>query len=608
MTRGAFLRAAVAGFGASLVLTATMLALRLRFDAPTFPERVDDAVLLVIPQWLFSELLERFRFSAKPLLFVGLILAQILLATLGGTGYSRVAVALAGRIDLTSPFLGGAVGLFIGVVLDLVILLALGADVPIGSSGFAANIPALAMTALPGIAYGLALTTLLRAFSPPRPVRDPLTGSYGHPRGVNRRTAIAVLIPAAGALVTTLSLRRILTGVRSRQPGTVSQLPAPVASTPDNPPTLSPAPTDTPAIAPSPSLTNSFATSPSASSASPPTPPTAQTAISQPPTATPPTIPSASPTPTLPAPTTTPTLTGPQIPAGVAPRITPTKDFYTISKNFLDPLVRAEYWELTIAGQVERPRTLRYGDLRQLPAVSQPTTLTCISNEVGGALIGTAIWTGVPLAALLADAGVRSTATHVVFNCEDGYVETLPIAAALDPATLLVHTMNGEPLWEVHGFPARLIVPGRYGMKNPKWISRIEAATRPPTGYWTERGWSPDEPVQTSARIDVPGLLQSLPLGPTTIGGVAFAGDRGISRVEVSTDGGTTWRDAELEPALGRATWVRWTLAWTPTRAGKYTIVARARDGNGTLQTPTARKSGPGGATGYDRREVTIGM
>ncbi|MFN8514446.1 MAG: hypothetical protein U0841_18020 [Chloroflexia bacterium] len=221
MTRGAFLRAAMAGFGASLVLTATMLALRLRFDAPTFPERVDDAVLLVIPQWLFSELLERFRFSAKPLLFVGLILAQLLIATLGGVGYSRAAVALAGRIDLTSPFLGGVVGLFSGVVLDFVVLPALGADAPIGTAG-------LAMTALPGIAYGLALATLLRALSPPRPVRDPLTGSYSQPRGVNRRTAIAVLIPAAGALVTTLSLRRILTGVRSRQPGTVSQLPAPV--------------------------------------------------------------------------------------------------------------------------------------------------------------------------------------------------------------------------------------------------------------------------------------------------------------------------------------------------------------------------------------------
>ncbi|MFN8537266.1 MAG: molybdopterin-dependent oxidoreductase [Thermomicrobiales bacterium] len=185
-------------------------------------------------------------------------------------------------------------------------------------------------------------------------------------------------------------------------------------------------------------------------------------------------------------------------------------------------------------------------------------------------------------------------------------METLPLAAALDPATLLVHTMNGEPLWEVHGFPARLIVPGRYGMKNPKWISKIEAATRLPTGYWTERGWSPDEPIQTSVRIDVPGLLQSLPLGPTTIGGIAFAGDRGISRVEVSTDDGTTWRDAELEPALGPTTWVRWSFPWTPTRTGKHTLVARARDGNGTPQTPTARKPGPGGATGYDRRDVTV--
>jgi DMSO/TMAO reductase YedYZ molybdopterin-dependent catalytic subunit len=319
-----------------------------------------------------------------------------------------------------------------------------------------------------------------------------------------------------------------------------------------------------------------------------------------------PAAPTATPLPSIATPTVVPTPAGPVIPSGVAPLITPNRDFYTISKNFLDPLVRAEHWELVIGGLVRQPRTLRYGDLRSLPIVSQPSTLNCISNEIGGGLIGTAVWTGVPLAALLTNAGVRPEATHIAFGCEDGYVETLPIARALDPTTLLVHTMNGEPLYEVHGFPARLIVPGRYGMKNPKWITRIEAVIRPPIGYWTERGWSPDEPIQTTARIDVPGLFQTIPLGPALIGGSAFAGDRGISRVEISIDGGATWLPADLEPALAPATWVRWVLPWMPTSTGEYTILARARDGDGTLQTATARKSGPGGATGYARREVTI--
>jgi DMSO/TMAO reductase YedYZ molybdopterin-dependent catalytic subunit len=372
---------------------------------------------------------------------------------------------------------------------------------------------------------------------------------------------------------------------------------------PDAPTMLSPSATmetDTPVATTGPTATPAPTASPAAG----------QGAAVQSPTATQPVAtplaPTSTPLPTVPASTSTPTLAGAQIPPGVAPRITPTGEFYTISKNFLDPLVRAEHWELNITGLVARPRTLRHGDLRALPNVSQPTTLTCISNEVGGGLIGTAVWTGIPLATLLTDAGVRPEATHVAFRCEDGYVETLPIARALDPAVLLVHTMNGEPLYEVHGFPARLIAPGSYGMKNPKWISRIEAVTRPPTGYWTERGWSPDEPIQTGARIDVPGLLETIPRGPTLLGGIAFAGDRGISRVEVSTDGGSTWLAAELEPALGPATWVRWVLPWTPTRAGDHTILARARDGKGAIQTASVRKSGPGGATGYARREVTV--
>ncbi len=196
----------------------------------------------------------------------------------------------------------------------------------------------------------------------------------------------------------------------------------------------------------------------------------------------------------------------------------------------------------------------------------------------------------------------------IVFTCADDYVETLSIARALDPGTLLVHTMNGVPLSEAHGFPARLIAPGRYGMKNPKWIVRIEAIVRPPVGYWTQRGWSPDEPIQTNTRIDTPGFGQTIAAGPTQIGGIAFAGERGISRVEVSVDGGATWQTAQLEAMLGPATWVRWALPWLPLLSGSYLLVARAYDGGGAAQVAAARKSGPGGATGYARREVAVRM
>ena len=617
MTRGATLRALAAGFGAGLVLTALMLALRLRLNAPSFPERIDDTVLLLIPQSLFSETLERLRFSAKPFLFVALVVAQLLLATVGGLLYGLAAVRLAGRLDLTHPFLGGAVGLFASVATDLLLLPIVGAATPVATLGWPAAAPALAIVAVPGLAYGAALAVLLRLLSPPRPTRDPSTGKYGVSRGrVTRRAASAMLLATVGALVTAESLRRIVASMRPRQPVIAAQVPTPRPSSTSAPAVATPTalPTATPTATPSPTAPPLAATSTVPTGAtSPPiltfpiaTPAASPTATATAaPTSTPIPIPTATPMP-IPAPTPTPTA--PPIPAGVTPAITPNAEFYTISKNFLDPQLKATSWQLALGGLFGQPRTLRYADLLALPAVSQATTLTCISNEIGGALIGNATWTGVPLAALLTSAALRPEATHLIFTCADDYVETLPIARALDPATLLVHTMNGVPLTETHGFPARLVAPGRYGMKNPKWIVRIEATNRPPVGYWTQRGWSPDEPIQASARIDIPGPAQPIPAGPSQIGGIAFAGERGISRVEVSVDGGATWQTAQLETALGPATWVRWGLPWPSLLPGNYTLIARTYDGNGTPQIAAARKSGPGGATGYARREVTVTM
>ena len=603
VTRGVIARAVAAGLGAGLVLTATMLALRLQLNAPSFPERIDDVVLLAMPQELFSEVLERLRFAAKPLLFVGIVLAQLLLAAIGGVIYGLAAVALAGRVDFTHPFFGGAVGVFTSIALDLLILPALGADAPLVAAGWSRAAPALALTVGPGLAYGVSLALLLRLLSPARRSRDPRTGGYDAPRRrVTRRAILALLIPAAGAIVTAVSLRALLGGARPRQAvGAMQGIPSPAAtSAAAAPPTMSPAAANNTPIA-----TTAATAMPSATPV--PMRPGTSPVVSSPVVAA--SSPTATTTPTVPptgTPLPTPIPGGPTIPAGVAAPITPVGRFYTISKNFLDPLLLGQQWELAITGLVAQPRTIQLADLQRLPGVSQPTTLTCISNEVGGDLIGTAIWTGMPLATLLASAGVQPSATHLIFSCEDGYTEVLPLDRALDPATLLVYAMNGAPLSERHGYPARLIAPGRYGMKNPKWITGIEAANRPPVGYWTQRGWSPDEPIQTSVRIDAPPAEATVPPGPTEVGGIAFAGDRGISRVEISVDGGTTWRVAELEAPLGAATWVRWVAPWHPTRPGNQVILARAYDGDGTPQTATERKAGPGGATGYARRTVAI--
>jgi DMSO/TMAO reductase YedYZ molybdopterin-dependent catalytic subunit len=307
-----------------------------------------------------------------------------------------------------------------------------------------------------------------------------------------------------------------------------------------------------------------------------------------------------------PSPIVAPTATGPVIPPGVAAQVTPTDRFYVIAKDFFAPVLDDESWQLAITGLVGQPRTMRYADLLARPAVSLAATLECIGNETAGGLISTAVFAGVPLGALLDGAAVRPGATHVVFTCADDYVEILPLDHARDPATLLVHTMNGAPLTAQHGFPTRLYTPGRYGMKNPKWIVRIEAVSRPIRGYWTERGWDPDAPIAAYTRIDTPTLLQPVPLGPTRVGGVAFAGDRGISSVELSTDDGATWQVAELEPALSPLTWVRWAATWEPPGPGRYILVARAYEADGTPQAAEVRPPGPEGATGYARVPILV--
>src|SRR5690606_35898634 len=204
------------------------------------------------------------------------------------------------------------------------------------------------------------------------------------------------------------------------------------------------------------------------------------------------------------------------------------------------------------------------------PTMQRITTLECISNPVGGNYISTGEWTGLPLRDLLTEAGLRPGVVDIVLHAADDYADSIPLVAALHPDTLLAYDLNGAPLPESHGYPLRLIVPGIFGMKNVKWITRIEAVDYDFQGYWQERGWSDIATVQTMSRIDVPASNRTLVAGqPTLIAGIAFAGDRGISRVEVSTDDGETWVPATLDEPLSPLTWVLWRYEWTPIQPGR---------------------------------------
>ncbi|MCS7172535.1 MAG: molybdopterin-dependent oxidoreductase [Armatimonadetes bacterium] len=290
---------------------------------------------------------------------------------------------------------------------------------------------------------------------------------------------------------------------------------------------------------------------------------------------------------------------------GLPPEITPNHAFYTVSKNFFDPQVDPRRWRLEITGLVETPLRLSLEDLKRLPSFSRPHTFACISNPVGGDLIGNAVWRGVRFRDLLARARPKPRARKVVFRCADGYHTALPLSDLLDPDAFLAYEMNGEVLPNPHGFPLRAVIPGLYGMKNPKWITRIELTDEDHLGYWESQGWSDEAVVKTTSKFTTPRDGAVVPAGQVWVGGVAYAGDRGIRAVEVSFDGGRTWQGAALKPPLGRHTWVLWALRWDA-RPGRYTLAVRAWDGRGFPQDPTPRPPLPEGASGYHIIRVTV--
>src|SRR3984885_7333013 len=289
---------------------------------------------------------------------------------------------------------------------------------------------------------------------------------------------------------------------------------------------------------------------------------------------------------------------------GLALELTPTPDFYQVSKNASDPDVDSARWRLQVTGLVDNPLSLSFDEIQVLPAVEQYATLECISNEVGGDLISSALWQGVRLKDLLLKALPKPEVVTVLLRAADGYTDSIPLERAMADGTILAYRMNGALLEMTHGFPLRLIVPGIYGMKNVKWITGVELVNHDYKGYWQARGWDNRAEYKTMSRIDTPAKS----IGEkTTVAGVAFAGDRGISKVEVSTDGGKTWEAADLKSPLSSYTWVLWHKDWMPESNGPKVLVVRATDGRGATQTPEHAPPIPDGASGYDVRRINVG-
>jgi DMSO/TMAO reductase YedYZ molybdopterin-dependent catalytic subunit len=280
--------------------------------------------------------------------------------------------------------------------------------------------------------------------------------------------------------------------------------------------------------------------------------------------------------------------------------ITPTESFYHVSKNFFDPSPSSDGWRLEIKGLVNTPYSLTYKELTSLPAITVTTGMMCISNPVGGGLIGNTTWKGVRLADLLKKAGPQEGAVDIVLRAADDYSDSFPIQKAMEPDVMLVWEMGGKTLTSQHGYPARLLVPGIYGMKHVKWLNSIELVNFDYKGFWQDpsQGWSDPAPVNTMSRIDFPseGTLNTK---PQTISGIAFAGNRSISKVEVSSDGGKSWNPAYVKPARSHTSWVVWGYVWTPKAPGKYQVMVRATDGNGNVQSGKRTDPYPDGAKGY---------
>ena len=309
-----------------------------------------------------------------------------------------------------------------------------------------------------------------------------------------------------------------------------------------------------------------------------------------------------------------PAVTAPPIPAGadlgitgLAPIITPNEVFYRIDTALIVPQVDPAEWSLRIHGLVEDEVTLTWDELLALPLEESVTTLACVSNPVGGDLIGNAVWLGYPIRELLARAKPANDADMVLSRSIDGFTASTPLEVLTDDRNaILAVGMNGEPLPPEHGFPVRMVVPGLYGyVSATKWVVELEVTRFDQArAYWTDRGWSERGPIKLQSRIDVPKRNQGLSAGDTVIAGVAWQQHVGVSKVEVQIDDGA-WQEATLASAISDDTWVQWQLPWTA-KPGSHRIRCRATNAEGETQTEADSSPAPDGATGWQQLNLEV--
>ncbi len=616
-----------AGAGAALAMLVAMGGLRLAFGLPTIPELMINPVVKLLGGEAFSTLLDNLYYLGRPLLFTVILEGTLLLGAVLGLLYAwlgRPNPATGRRLSIYNNAWGGILyGLLLGLLLNVIFL-------PIVEQPAFADraygifsdtvIPLWAGLVLLALIYGVTVQGLL----PPLPLPAPVL-SVGDDMEPESASAVVVnsnldrrgfLRIASGALLALVGGAAFTLGgfalnggfnIAVTRPGT-SNIGSTDASqdTPDDTPTPEVASrTNTGPPTPQPTAARPIseptqvaqATDMPAPAAQVEPPPTAEAApvepsptaveVAQAPTSTPEPPPTGTPAPT-------------PVPVVKVREITPTESFYHVSKNFFDPSPSADGWKLEIKGLVDKPYALTYKELTAMPAQVVTVGMMCISNPIGGGLAGNAKWKGVRLADLLKKARPKSGVVDVMMQAVDGYTDSIPIQKAMDPDVMLVWEMGGAPLNSTHGFPARLLVPGIYGMKHVKWITSFELVDYDFKGYWQQpdQGWSDPAPVNIMSRIDYP-TDGTLDLKAQTVSGVAFAGDRSISKVEASTDGGQSWNEAYVKPPLSHTAWVVWAYNWTPTQPGKYVLKVRATDGKGNLQTPKRADPYPNGATGY---------
>ena len=284
------------------------------------------------------------------------------------------------------------------------------------------------------------------------------------------------------------------------------------------------------------------------------------------------------------------------LPAKERSFITPNDQFYVVNYSRPSQVDIAD-WSLQITGAVGKPLRLSYDDLLRRPAVEKTVTLECIDNEVGGDLISTALWKGVSLRSLIEEAQPRPTVEDVVMVGADQYSDSITLDRAMHYDVFLAYQMNGVPLAKEHGFPIRAVVPGLYGIKNVKWIVRIELVNEDYKGYWQQKGWTDEATIKVTSRIDAPGPYNTIK-GGYTFRGLAFTGGNGIREVELSLDGGNSWTPAALEPPPSPYSWVFWKYEWKNPKPGTYQVLVKASDQIGRSQTAFVARAFPDGTSG----------